>query len=451
MIVNTVTSVPAGQFQGNKRLASPVLTAAIPAAGAATAQVVHAPQRAVASAPATTPAEVVAIATNQGVRAVTPVTASTVAQVQSRALMAQGMQTKQIAQAQLQLLRQPPPPQQAGSPQIKTVNKPQQMHKQKLQVVAAQGQQAAVTQQPQQVQAAPTPQPSTQLTAVAAVTRAGAVLTGTAASNLQVTRLTRVAAPGTVTAQAGQTAQVTLTKPPPVVSVPAVVSSTGVTTLPVNIAGYSLGQPQKAAVVGPYQVQQLLRQKQQQAAAQQKAAQPQQTQAGVQQKLPTQQTVQVAGQGPQKVTYTTATQLPHGIKTQFFAMPKSATTPQLQIQVPQTVTLTQAPATAGSSPQAPMPVNPAGSAPATQVVHQKLLQQQQPQQQLVTAAAPASSPQIPVPAPQSPAQQQSSAVTPAADASVQQPGTPQPQPGKGNARAGTTMRAKTPAKPSGGS
>ncbi|XP_053536051.1 E1A-binding protein p400 isoform X2 [Ictalurus punctatus] len=468
VIVNTVTSVPAGQFQGNKRLASPVLTAAIPAAGAATAQVVHAPQRAVASAPATTPAEVVAIATNQGVRAVTPVTASTVAQVQSRALMAQGMQTKQIAQAQLQLLRQPPPPQQAGSPQIKTVNKPQQMHKQKLQVVAAQGQQAAVTQQPQQVQAAPTPQPSTQLTAVAAVTRAGAVLTGTAASNLQVTRLTRVAAPGTVTAQAGQTAQVTLTKPPPVVSVPAVVSSTGVTTLPVNIAGYSLGQPQKA-VVGPYQVQQLLRQKQQQAAAQQKAAQPQQTQAGVQQKLPTQQTVQVAGQGPQKVTYTTATQLPHGIKTQFFAMPKSATTPQLQvtklsqivqpqivsspqqIQVPQTVTLTQAPATAGSSPQAPMPVNPAGSAPATQVVHQKLLQQQQPQQQLVTAAAPASSPQIPVPAPQSPAQQQSSAVTPAADASVQQPGTPQPQPGKGNARAGTTMRAKTPAKPSGGS
>lgn len=50
-------------------------------------------------------------------------------------------------------------------------------------------------------------------------------------------------------AQAPQPAQVALAKPP-VVSVPAaVVSSPGVTTLPMNVAGISvaIGQPQKAA------------------------------------------------------------------------------------------------------------------------------------------------------------------------------------------------------------
>lgn len=49
-------------------------------------------------------------------------------------------------------------------------------------------------------------------------------------------------------AQAPQPAQVALAKPP-VVSVPAaVVSSPGVTTLPMNVAGISvaIGQPQKA-------------------------------------------------------------------------------------------------------------------------------------------------------------------------------------------------------------
>ncbi|XP_053092059.1 E1A-binding protein p400 isoform X2 [Pangasianodon hypophthalmus] len=483
VIVNTVASVPPGQFQGNKRLASPIIPGALPAAGAAAAQVVHTQQRAVASAPASTPAEVVAIATSQGVRAVTPVTAATVvptSQVPSQT-RSPVPQAGKIPQAHLQIVRQQHQPQlpqqqqqqQAGSPQIKAVNKPQQIHKQKLQVMAAQAQQPAITQQPQQVQAAPTPQPSTQLTAVATVPRAGAVLTGTAAPNLQVTRLTRVPAPGAVPAQAGQTAQVTLTKPPPVVSVPAVVSSTGVTTLPVTVAGISvaIGQATKAVgpVVSPFQVQQLLqRQKQQQAAAQQKAAQPQQTQAAVQQK----QAAQAAGQGPQKVTYATA-QLQQGIKAQFYATSitgqpqKTATTQQIklsqivqpqivsspqQIQAqPQTVTLTQATA-AASSPQTQVQVIPAGSASAVQVVHQKLLQtQQQPQQQVVTAAAPVSSPQITVPAPQSPAQQQGAAVTPAADTSVQQPGTPQPQPGKGNARTGTAVRAKTPAKPSGGS
>lgn len=57
---------------------------------------------------------------------------------------------------------------------------------------------------------------------------------------------TRVPTQGQIQAQAAQTAQVTLTKPP-VVSVPAVVSSAGVTTLPVTVAGISvaIGQPQK--------------------------------------------------------------------------------------------------------------------------------------------------------------------------------------------------------------
>lgn len=53
--------------------------------------------------------------------------------------------------------------------------------------------------------------------------------------------------------QAPQPAQVALAKPP-VVSVPAaVVSSPGVTTLPMNVAGISvaIGQPQKAAGAGP--------------------------------------------------------------------------------------------------------------------------------------------------------------------------------------------------------
>uniref|UniRef100_A0A8B9JJ84 E1A binding protein p400 n=1 Tax=Astyanax mexicanus TaxID=7994 RepID=A0A8B9JJ84_ASTMX len=196
------------------------------AAGTATAQVVHTQQRAIPAA--TGPAEVVAIATSQGIRAVTPVTASavvstTLPQVQS--------QTRTLAE----LIKMKQKLQMAQQQQVAAA------------VAAAQGQQTTVTQQPQQVQAAPTAQASPQLTAVAAAPRAGAVLTGPVA-NLQVTRLTRVQATGALPAQAGQTAQVTLTKPPPVVSVPAVVSSTGVTTLPVTVAGISvaIGQAQKA-------------------------------------------------------------------------------------------------------------------------------------------------------------------------------------------------------------
>eukprot|EP00061_Rhincodon_typus_P017084 g45622.t1 len=55
-------------------------------------------------------------------------------------------------------------------------------------------------------------------------------------------------AQGQIQAQSAQTAQVTLTKPP-VVSVPTAVVSSGVTTLPVTVAGISvaISQPQKGS------------------------------------------------------------------------------------------------------------------------------------------------------------------------------------------------------------
>ncbi|XP_028435183.1 E1A-binding protein p400 isoform X4 [Perca flavescens] len=511
VIVNTVAGVPPSPFQANKRLASSVIPGTLSPAGAAGAQVVHAQQRAVTAA-AAAPAEVVAIATSQGVRAVTPVTASAVVsttlspvQSQTRPLVSQvtpatGLQLQQAkltpAQLQLQMLRQQQQQQQqqqlqhqqqAGSPQIKTVGKPQEllkMHKHKqlqLQqqqvaaaVAAAQSQQAAGAQQAAQVQPAQAAQANPQLAAVAAP-RPGAVLTGTTVANLQVARLTRVPTQGQIQAQAGQTAQVTLTKPP-VVSVPAVVSSAGVTTLPVTVAGISvaIGQPQKTGgpVLTPsfpqMQVQQLLHMKKQaavQAAAQQKAGQPQQGQTTVQQKIGSQQvTVQAAQaaqqppQQQQKVTYATTTQLQPGIKTQFFTTSiaqaqkptgaqqiQVAKLPQIVQQQPtvanlqqivsspqqlqaQTVTLTQA---ATSSP-AQVQMIPAGTA---QVVQQKIIQQQ-----VVTTAT---SPQIQTPPPHSPAQQPAA---PSAESPVQQPAQPQ-QPTKGQARQGG-IRAKTPAKPS---
>uniref|UniRef100_A0A8C9X721 E1A binding protein p400 n=1 Tax=Sander lucioperca TaxID=283035 RepID=A0A8C9X721_SANLU len=502
VIVNTVAGVPPSPFQANKRLASSVIPGTLSPAGAAGAQVVHAQQRAVTAA-AAAPAEVVAIATGQGVRAVTPVTASAVVsttlspvQSQTRPLVSQvtpGLQLQQakpLTPAQLQMLRQQQQQQQqqqlqhqqqAASPQIKTVGKPQEllkMHKHKqlqLQqqqvaaaVAAAQSQQAAGAQQAAQVQPAQAAQANPQLAAVAAP-RPGAVLTGTTVANLQVARLTRVPTQGQIQAQAGQTAQVTLTKPP-VVSVPAVVSSAGVTTLPVTVAGISvaISQPQKAGgpVLTPsfpqMQVQQLLQMKKQQqaaavqAAAQQKAGQPQQGQTTVQQKA-----AQPAQQSQQKVTYATTTQLQPGIKTQFFTTSiaqaqkptgaqqiQVAKLPQIVQQQPtvaniqqivsspqqiqaQTVTLTQA---ATSSP-AQVQMIPAGTA---QVVQQKIIQQQ-----VVTTAT---SPQIQTPPPHSPAQQPAA---PPAESPVQQPAQPQ-QPTKGQARQGG-IRAKTPAKPSGGS
>lgn len=490
VIVNTVAGVPPSPFQANKRLASPVIPGTLSPSGAAGAQVVHAqPRNVTAASP-----EVVAISTGQGVRAVTPVTAPAVAsptlspvQPQTRPLVtpATGMslhQGKTLAQAHLQMLRQQQlqQQQQAASPQIKTVGKSQELLKmQKLQlqqqqqqqqvVAAAQGQQSAGAQQSTQVQPAQGTQASPQLAAVA-TPRPGAVLAGTTVANLQVARLTRVPAQGQIQTQAAQTAQVTLTKPP-VVSVPAVVSSAGVTTLPVTVAGISvaIGQAQKTG--GPMltpsypqmQVQQLLQMKKQQAAVQAAAAaqqkQPQQTQATVQQKV-TVQAAQAGQQPQQKVTYA-APQLQPGIKTQFFTTSiaqKPAGAQQIQVaklpqivqqqptvtsiqqivsspqQIqPQTVALTQA----ATSTPAQVQMISAGTT-TTQVVQQKIIQQQ-----VVTTVA---STQIQTPPPHSPAQQ--SATPSAAESPVQQAAQPQ-QPTKGQARQGN-IRAKTPAKPSGG-
>ncbi|XP_045559028.1 E1A-binding protein p400 isoform X10 [Salmo salar] len=502
VIVNTVAGVPPSPFQANKRLASPgqVIPGTLSPAGAAGAQVVHSQQRAVPAA--ATPGEVIAIATGQqGVRAITPVTASAVVsttltpvQSQTRSLVTQvtpatGMQLPQgkpITQAHLHMLRQQQlqqQQQQASSPQgIKAVGKPQEllkMHKQKMQmsqqqvaVAAAQGQQQA-GQQASQVQLAnpQAAQANPQLAAVAAAPRAGAVLAGSTVANLQLARLcleqslppqTRVPTQGQIQAQPGQMAQVTLTKPP-VVSVPAVVSSAGVTTLPVSVAGISvaIGQAQKTGgpVLPPpfpqMQVQQLHQMKKQQAAVQ-KAVEPQQGPATVQQKLGTQQvTVQgpQAAQQQQKVTYAATTQLQPGIKTQFFTTSIAQAgkpTGAQQMQVAKLPQIVQGQSTVAniqqivSSPQQTVPLTqPASSAQpqvqmipsgTSQVVQQKLLQQQ-----VVTAVA---SPQIQTTSPHSPAQQAQAPA--AAESPVLQ------QPAKGQARGGA-MRGKNQAKPSGGS
>uniref|UniRef100_A0A8C3C2A3 E1A binding protein p400 n=1 Tax=Cairina moschata TaxID=8855 RepID=A0A8C3C2A3_CAIMO len=433
VIVNTVAGVPAATFQPiNKRLASPVIPGTLTTSGGtATAQVVHTQQRTAAAPAAST--ELVTIASTQGVRAVTSVTASAVVttnltpvQTQTRSLVTQ----EQLIKLQKQKLQ---------LPQQQTAQQTQQ---------GAQQQTAQVqVQQQQQTQ---------QLTAVTAP-RPGAVLTGTTVTNLQVARLTRVPASqlqaqGQIQAQTPQAAQVALAKPP-VVSVPAaVVSSAGVTTLPVTVAGISvaIGQPQKAAgqtvVAQPLHVQQLLKLKHHQAAQQQKAIQPQvaQGQATVQQKVLTQTSQQ------QKVTYTTQP----AIKTQFLTTPISQTqkpggTQQVQAQIqvaklpqvvqqqatvaniqqmvsvsqqvaqPQTVTLSQT--TAG---QQQVQVIPATTATA-QVVQQKLIQQQ-----VVTTA----SPQIQAPGVQNPAQ------TPATSEA-------QNQQAKVQMRT-PTVRLKAPTKPS---
>ncbi|XP_040843097.1 E1A-binding protein p400 [Ochotona curzoniae] len=468
VIVNSIAGVQAAAFQSiNKRLASPVAPATLPVAGGSTpAQVVHTQQRAVGS-PATATNDLVSMATTQGVRAVTSVTTSAVvttnltpAQTPARSLVTQVSQAtgvqlpgKAITPAHFQLLRQQQQQQQqqtsqvqvpqmqgqAQSPaQIKTVGKlaPEhiiKMQKHKLQLPPQPPTPQAQPGPPQptaQVQVQPPQPPQQQSPQLATVTapRPGALLTGTTVANLQVARLTRVPtsqlqAQGQMQSQTPQPAQVALAKPP-VVSVPAaVVSSPGVTTLPMNVAGISvaIGQPQKAAgqtvVAQPVHVQQLLKLKQQ-AVQQQKALQPQVAQgpATVQQKITAQQ---IAAQGPQqKVTYATQPAL----KTQFLTTPisqaqKLAGTQQVQTQIqvaklppvvqqqtpvagiqqvasasqqasPQTVTLTQATA---AGPQVQM--IPAVTATA-QVVQQKLIQQQV----VTSASAPLQAPGGPSPA-----------------------------------------------------
>uniref|UniRef100_A0A669D1N1 E1A binding protein p400 n=1 Tax=Oreochromis niloticus TaxID=8128 RepID=A0A669D1N1_ORENI len=455
VIVNTIAGVPQSPFQPNKRLASSVMSGTLSPAGTAGAQVVHAQQRPVTAAG---PAEVVAIATGQAVRAVTPVTASavvstTVSPVRSLVTQVTGNELI-IGFLQVHIL--------FYSPDLSSVLfHASTVHKQKLQqqATATQGQQATGAQQAAQVPAAQTVQANPQLAAVT-TQRPGAVL----ATNLPMGRLSGIQA------QAGQTAQVTLTKPP-VVSMPAVVSSAGV--MPVTVAGISvaISQPQKTGVLKflnciHNKMQQYLlliisQQTVQVAAApQQKAGQPQPGQATV-----TVQTAQQGQQPQQKLTYTT-TQLQSGIKTQFFAtslpqgqkaagaqqiqqLPKIpqivqqqptvaniqqlVSSPQIQAQ-PQTVTLTQA----ATSATAQVQMIPAGTATA-QVVQQKIIQQQ-----VVTTAA---SPQIQTPPPHSPAQQPAATTT--AESPVQQSAQSQ-QASKGQARQGG-IRAKTPAKPSGGS
>uniref|UniRef100_A0A096M6G7 E1A binding protein p400 n=2 Tax=Poecilia formosa TaxID=48698 RepID=A0A096M6G7_POEFO len=483
VIVNTGAGIPQSPFQANKRLASPVIPGTLSPAGTAGAQVVHAQQRAVAATAA--PTEVVAIATGGVVRAVTPVTASAVVsttlspvQSQTRPLVPQvtpapgiPMAAKSLTPAQLQMIRQQQ--QHLGAPsQIKGVGKPQELLKMQKhkgagqQVVAVT--QAAVAQQPSQVQPAQAGQASPQLATVTAA-RPGAVL---AANTLQVTRLTRVPQ-GQIQAQVGQTAQVTLTKPP-VVSVPAVVSAvTTMSGLSVAInQSQKTGAPVLTTTFPQMQVQQLIPMKKQQhpaaiqAAAQQKAGQPQQGQAAVQQKIGTQQVTMQAAQSAQqqqKVTYATTQQLQPGIKTQFFtttSIPqtqKPAGAQQIQVaklpqivqqqpavaniqQIvssaqqgqPQTVTLAQA----ATSTSGQVQMIPTGT-PTAQVVQQKIIPQQ-----VVTPAT-----QIQPQNPHSPAHPP--AAPSAAESPGQLPGQAQ-QPTKNQARQGG-VRAKTPAKPSGGS
>ncbi|XP_042297477.1 E1A-binding protein p400 isoform X17 [Sceloporus undulatus] len=490
VIVNTVAGVPATTFQPiNKRLASPVIPGTLTTSGGtAAAQVVHTQQRA-ATVPAAS-AELVTITSTPGVRAVTSVTASAVVttnltpvQTQARSLVTQvtpaapaGVQLsgKTITPAHFQLLRQQQQQQQqaagqvqvpqiqaqAQAPaQIKAVGKLSQeqlikLQKQKLQLPQQQAPQqqaqSGAQQQTSQVQVQQQQQQAQQLSAVA-TPRPGAVLTGTTVTNLQVARLTRVAASqlqaqGQIQAQTPQAAQVALAKPP-VVSVPAaVVSSAGVTTLPVTVAGISvaIGQPQKASggqtVVT--QMQHLLKLKQHHPAAQQqKAIQPQvaQGQTAVQQKINAQQvTVQAQQQTSQQQKVYAAQP---ALKAQFLPTsisqaqkPGGTQQVQTQIQVakipqvvsqqaavaniqqvvsvsqqvqaqPQTVTLSQT--TAG---QHQVQVIPAATTATAQVVPQKLIQQQ-----VVTTA----SPQMQAPGVQNQAQASASSDSQTQQAKVQ--------------------------------
>uniref|UniRef100_A0A8C9FGD8 E1A-binding protein p400 n=1 Tax=Pavo cristatus TaxID=9049 RepID=A0A8C9FGD8_PAVCR len=336
VIVNTVAGVPAATFQPiNKRLASPVIP------GTLTVSRLYQKFHSLLTA---------RVSCDSTVLNSTPtvqLSGKTITPAHFQLLRQQQQQAAQVQVPQIQAQAQ------AQSPaQIKTVGKLSQeqlikLQKQKLQLPqqqAAQQTQQGAQQQAAQVQVQQQQQ-TQQLTAVTAP-RPGAVLTGTTVTNLQVARLTRVPASqlqaqGQIQAQTPQAAQVALAKPP-VVSVPAaVVSSAGVTTLPVTVAGISvaIGQPQKAAgqtvVAQPLHVQQLLKLKHHQAAQQQKAIQPQvaQGQAAVQQKVLTQTSQQ------QKVTYTTQP----AIKTQFLTTPISQTqkpggTQQVQAQIQVQVT-----------------------------------------------------------------------------------------------------------------
>uniref|UniRef100_A0A670JMZ6 E1A binding protein p400 n=1 Tax=Podarcis muralis TaxID=64176 RepID=A0A670JMZ6_PODMU len=387
------------------------LSCARTAGGTATAQVVHTQQRA-AAAPAAS-AELVTIASTPGVRAVTSVTAPAVVttnltpvQTQARSLVTQVTPGKEKEKTLVPILSWYQKPfsrakSRGGGTMLCFSPSLQEqlikLQKQKMQIpqqqAAQQQAQPGAQQQASQVQVQQQQQ-TQQLTAVAAP-RPGAVLTGTTVTNLQVARLLQ--AQGQIQAQAPQAAQVALAKPP-VVSVPAaVVSSAGVTTLPVTVAGISvaIGQPQKAAGVSiiilnlwvrPRAYQTFGRknpsflitvQAQQQTSQQQKvyATQP----AIKAQFLPTPiSQAQKPGGAQQVQTQIQVAKLPQVVSQQAaVANIQQVVSVSQQVRFPQTVTLSQT--TAG---QHQVQVIPATTATA-QVVPQKLVQQQ-----VVTAASP---------------------------------------------------------------
>ncbi|XP_028680462.2 E1A-binding protein p400 isoform X4 [Erpetoichthys calabaricus] len=454
VILNTLPGVAAASFPSNKqRLASPVISNTLTNAGASTPQVLHAQQRTVTTPAA--PTEVVAIAANQSVRTVAPVTAPAVV---STTLAPVQTQTRP-AVTQVPSAAAPGMPLHANKPTLahaQLLIRQQQQQQQAAAQVHIQGQvQAPSTQikslgKPTQDQLLK--QQQTQQLATMAGPRGGPVLTSAAAvTSLQVTRMparmptTQIQSQGQIPTQAPQTAQVTLTKSPV-----AVVPSPGV-TLPVTMGNISvaIGQSQKAggqvAFPPTLQLLQLKKQGAAQVAPQQKAVQPQvgQGQPAVQQKLAAQ-----SAQPQQKVAYA-------ALKTQYLATPvtqaqKSAGTQQVQaqlqvaklpqivqqqaianipqmvpapqqIQQPQTVTLSQAAAGATSSGQQQVQVMSTCTMP-TQVVQTKLIQQP-----VVTAT----SPQIQTPPPHSPAQTQ---VASDAQAKVQ-------------VRTAQAVRGKAPTKP----
>ncbi|XP_039627970.1 E1A-binding protein p400 isoform X6 [Polypterus senegalus] len=452
VILNTLPGVAAASFPSNKqRLASPVISNTLTNAGASTPQVLHAQPRNVTTPAA--PTEVVAIAANQSVRTVAPVTAPAVVsttlapvqtqtrpavtQVPSAAAPGMSLHANKPTLAHAQLLIRQQQQQQAAA----------QVHIQG-QVQAPSATQIKSLGKPTQDQLLK--QQQTQQLATMAGPRGGPVLTSAAAvTSLQVTRMparmptTQIQSQGQIPTQAPQTAQVTLTKSPV-----AVVPSPGV-TLPVTMGNISvaIGQSQKAggqvAFPPTLQLLQLKKQGAAQVAPQQKAVQPQvgQGQPAVQQKLAAQ-----SAQPQQKVAYaalktqylaTPVTQaqkpagtqqvqaqlqvakLPQIVQQQAIAnIPQMVPAPQ-QIQQPQTVTLSQAGAT--TSGQQQVQVMSTCTMP-TQVVQTKLIQQP-----VVTAT----SPQIQTPPPHSPAQTQ---VASDAQAKVQ-------------VRTAQAVRGKAPTKP----
>uniref|UniRef100_A0A4W3IX96 E1A binding protein p400 n=1 Tax=Callorhinchus milii TaxID=7868 RepID=A0A4W3IX96_CALMI len=385
VIVNTATGIQQSTFQPiNKRITQPVIPGTLTTAGGTAAQVVHGQQRTVPTSAAT---EVVAIATNQGVRAaITPVTAAVVstslspAQSQTRSLVTQVTPVtansvqlttgKSIAQAQIQLFRQQTP--QVQVQQIQSQSQTPLKTMQKLQPVR--------------------------------------YFTHKIYRQFTLFHQARVPTSQLQTqTQPASTTQVTLAKPS-VVPVPAGVVPSGVTTLPVTVAGISvaIAQPQKGTPeLSNCRVKEF--------------------DEGATHVFLTCRLFQITGQPQQqqKVTYAPPTQLQQGLKPQFLSVAQpqkqSGSQPmQTQIQVKYVAkgpTLPQ-----GTTGQQVQVIPTTATA---QVVQQQLIQHQ-----VVTAA----SPQIQTPPPQSPAQ-------------TATPSEVQGQQAKVQVRTTPAVRLKAPTKP----